>query len=366
MLKILKSLFLALILLFLTVSVSFAHDFSLTYSSVSVEGEKINVAITTPYVNLEEIYPDKGVKIEDIELSFFNSFFEKGFIVENDGKKCTSKNINTQKVTDVKLVAYEYVFTCKNKLDTVKFTYNLFFDVSESHENITDFYVDNFNEQIIFSKKIPTHELHIGKIRQGLESYNLLWKVSNFLVLGVKHILLGYDHILFILSLLLAATRFKSILKIATSFTVAHSITLIIATLGIFVLPSKLTESLIALSISVVAFENLLGKRQIKNKILSYLIDPKNRWVIAFVFGLVHGFGFSSVLREFGLPQKGLIISLLSFNLGVEVGQIFIISLIFPVLYIIRKKDFSDGFIKYASILIGGVGLFWFVQRVFY
>ncbi|MGH2361183.1 MAG: HupE/UreJ family protein, partial [bacterium] len=135
--------------------------------------------------------------------------------------------------------------------------------------------------------------------------------LGGFFMLGVEHILIGWDHRLFLMCLLLLGGRFWGLIKIVTAFTIAHSITLAAAALDLVTLPSRLVESAIALSIAYVAAENVLLRDRAASK----------RWLVAFIFGLVHGFGFSSVLKELGLPKEGLIWSLLGFNLGVEAGQ---------------------------------------------
>jgi hydrogenase/urease accessory protein HupE len=239
-------------------------------------------------------------------------------------------------------------------MDKIHITDNLFFTISPTHENITDIHVGEHQEQHIFSIQRPTVDIDYHQIRTAITNGNIFTNIITFLTLGVKHIFGGTDHILFLLGLLLVATRFKSVLKIITAFTIAHSITLILSALNIFVLPARFTESMIALSIAYVAFENLKGTTH-----------PR-RWMIAFCFGLIHGFGFSSVLREIGLPHDGLILSLLSFNVGVEIGQLAIVSMIFPLLLFIQKHNWHTRFIKTVSIGIGIIGLFWFVQRAFF
>ena len=150
----------------------------------------------------------------------------------------------------------------------------------------------------------------------------------------------------------MATATLGSLVKIITSFTIAHSITLALATFSVVVLPSRLTESLIALSIAYVAAENLLDFRAMK------------RYYITFLFGLVHGFGFSSVLREMDLPKSGLALSLFSFNLGVEIGQITFVLLIFPLVQDLVKSGWTR--LKPAvSIGVACLAIYWFVQRAF-
>lgn len=179
-------------------------------------------------------------------------------------------------------------------------------------------------------------------------------QLKHFVVLGIEHIFLGYDHIMFLLALILVGGRFLELVKIVTAFTVAHSVTLILAALRIVTLPSRLIESAIALSIAYVAAENLFRARLEK------------RWMLTFAFGLVHGFGFANVLRELGLPAKGLVLSLLGFNLGVEIGQVCIVGALFPlILWLHRQPETRRRRIVTAlsvGILLFGLG--WLVERV--
>jgi len=180
--------------------------------------------------------------------------------------------------------------------------------------------------------------------------------LANFLCLGVKHILTGYDHLLFLFGLLLVARGFFSSLGIITSFTVAHSITLALATLHLVQIPSRIVEPLIAASIVFVGIENLL-----RGDI------PTARRVVAFGFGLIHGFGFASALREAGIGSGtgGIVLPLFSFNLGVELGQIMVAALALPIIWKLRENPmFIARWAPACSAAVVLLGSFWFVQRV--
>ena len=187
---------------------------------------------------------------------------------------------------------------------------------------------------------------------------------------GVWHIWIGFDHILFLLSLLLPAVlerrrgrweavdafapAFWDVFKIVTAFTVAHSITLSLATLGVVTLPSRLVESAIALSVVLAALNNLIP------------VVRARRWIVAFLFGLVHGFGFASVLKDLGLPQGTLLLALVGFNLGVEVGQLAIVAAFLPAAFILRGTAFYRRAILIGgSLLIALVAGIWLVERAF-
>lgn len=185
--------------------------------------------------------------------------------------------------------------------------------------------------------------------------------VSEFFRQGVEHIFLGFDHICFVLGLLLLGGTTWRIVKTVTAFTLAHSITLSIAATGLWVPPSRFIEPLIALSIVAIAAENIWNLRKpAEERNLNW-----RPW-LAFGFGLIHGFGFAGALAEVGLPQGALGWALASFNVGVEAGQAMIVLLVAPVLAIIAVKRPKVGrpIIAWGSAAIGVLGMFWFVQRV--
>jgi hypothetical protein len=177
---------------------------------------------------------------------------------------------------------------------------------------------------------------------------------ARFLREGILHISTGYDHIAFLAGLLLIGGGVFGVLKIVTAFTLAHSITLSAAALQVVVLPSRLVEAGIAVSIVAVAAENLSRRPLVPT-----------RWLLAFFFGLVHGFGFASVLQELHLPTGRMVSSLFSFNAGVEVGQVAIVLLIMPLLWVLARTRVRGVVVKTASALILVLGLFWLYARVF-
>lgn len=176
--------------------------------------------------------------------------------------------------------------------------------------------------------------------------------LASFVWLGVEHILTGWDHLIFLLVLLLRGGGWLSLAKIITAFTVAHSLTLALAALDVVTLPDRLVEAVIALSIAIVAAENLSLRPLVSR-----------RWLVSFGFGLVHGFGFSSVLRELGLPSQGLVLSLLGFNVGVELGQALVVAVVLPALALIRDRRWEPRVVQSASLVILVVGAVLFVER---
>lgn len=179
----------------------------------------------------------------------------------------------------------------------------------------------------------------------------LLVVLQRFVMLGIEHIATGYDHVLFLLALLIVGGGVRTLIGIVTSFTLAHSITLALAVLDVVVLPSGPVEAAIAASIVWVAAENLLFDR------------AHGRWRITFAFGLVHGFGFASILRALQLPTDALLVSLLSFNLGVELGQVAIVLLAYPFIAIVQRVRYRRAIVVAVSLATLVLALVWLVER---
>jgi hydrogenase/urease accessory protein HupE len=177
---------------------------------------------------------------------------------------------------------------------------------------------------------------------------------TGFVALGLGHILTGWDHLLFLAALLLRGGRFGSILKIITAFTLAHSVTLAAAVLGLASLPPRAVEPVIAASIVWVAVENVRRDQA-----------PPRRWLVGFAFGLVHGFGFASALQELSLPSWPLAKALIQFNLGVEAGQALVVAAVLPVLIWLRRASWEPRAVRAASVCLAVAGSVWFVQRLF-
>jgi hydrogenase/urease accessory protein HupE len=181
-----------------------------------------------------------------------------------------------------------------------------------------------------------------------------------YLELGIEHILTGIDHLLFVLALLIITGGGLKLVKTVTAFTVAHSITLALATLGFVHVPQQPVEAVIALSIVFVAAEILHNRKGFAG------ITEHAPWIVAFTFGLLHGFGFAGALSEVGLPQGQIPIALLFFNLGVEAGQLLFIAAVLSFIALIRRirLQIPDWAELVPTYLIGSVAMFWVIQRV--
>jgi hypothetical protein len=256
-----------------------------------------------------------------------------------------------------------FAATCPEEVTTLEISYSLFADLDPQHRGLLRLEHGVATRTAIFGPERSTQAFELAEI-------SALTQFIDYGREGVWHIWIGFDHILFLLSLLLPAVlvlegeswqavarfppAFWEVFKIVTSFTVAHSITLSLAALGVISLPSRLVESAIATSVVLAALNNV------------FPLVQGRRWIFAFAFGLIHGFGFASVLRDLGLPQGALLIALVGFNLGVEVGQLAIVSAFLPVAYALRASWFYRRLVFVGgSIAIVAVAGIWLVERAF-
>ena len=228
----------------------------------------------------------------------------------------------------------------------------LMFPYDRLHQTFVNVYEDGaLRQQFVLSADNADRTYYTGTTQGAIAV------IRTFVPAGIHHILIGPDHILFLIGLLLLGGGWKALLKIVTAFTLGHSITLSLAALNILTPPPTIIEPAIALSIVFVGADNLVrgGGRDV-------------RALIALTFGLVHGFGFANVLREFGLPREALGWSLFSFNVGVEIGQLFIVLLVATALALVRRRSETIGMrVAFAgSLVVIAAGTYWFVQRVFF
>lgn len=198
----------------------------------------------------------------------------------------------------------------------------------------------------------------LAELKAGAGSLGSL--AQRYLVLGAEHILLGLDHLLFVLGLLLLLQGFWKLVQTITAFTIAHSITLAAAVLGVFPVPGAPIEVLIALSIAFLAREIIIGMRGQQTLIHS------RPWIVAFAFGLVHGFGFAGALGELGLSNADIPLALLFFNLGVEAGQIAFIVVLLAIHLLITRflQPLQFSIQRGLAYGLGGIATYWFIERI--
>lgn len=256
-----------------------------------------------------------------------------------------------------------FVASCPLPPAILVLNYQLQFDVDPQHRGLLRLEHQGGTSTAIFSPEKATQRFDLREVT--------LWRqFLDYTKEGVWHIWIGFDHILFLLSLLLPAVLYRehkrwravggfrpalwNVVQVVTAFTVAHSITLSLATLGVVSLPSRWVESAIAASVVFAALNNLFP-----------LFEGK-RWMMAFAFGLIHGFGFASVLADLGLPQHALLLALVGFNLGVEAGQLAIVSAFLPLAFYLRNTRFYQHVVLHGgSLMIALLAATWLAERVF-
>jgi len=252
---------------------------------------------------------------------------------------------------------------CPRPGATLTVDYRLLFDIDPQHRGLLQYVEAGAASSVIFG--VDSHRQSIGGTAAG--SFE---QFRQYVRDGIWHIWLGFDHILFLLSLLLPAVLLRrgrawlpatnfgavaiDVAKIVTAFTIAHSITLTLATLGVVSPNARWIESGIALSVALAALNNV------------FPLVNHARWVAAFGFGLIHGFGFASALKDLGLPTGSLVLSLFGFNVGVEIGQLAIVALFLPIAFGLRETwAYRRALLAGGSIAIATIAGAWLVERAF-
>ncbi len=208
-----------------------------------------------------------------------------------------------------------------------------------------------------FGEKLKDHADVVRLVTDRQTSFvPNLW---DFIKLGTDHILAGPDHVLFVLTLVLVFASLKEILQLTGTFTLAHSITLILAGTGVVVISPNIVEPLIALSIACVAYTSVFVNK--KNLISHH----KGKLLLIFLFGIFHGLGFAGLLNEIQIPPERFVSSLVGFNLGIELGQLIILGFILPPIYYFRDKTWYGKSIRIMAVCIIVISLCWFAQRIF-
>ncbi len=252
---------------------------------------------------------------------------------------------------------------CGRSIEQLRVDYRLLFDIDAQHKGLLRLTQGGQTGTAIFSRESAVQGFLVVERSRWAES-------TQFIHEGIWHIWLGFDHVLFLLALLLPAVLIRTedrwqaagdfssvcwnVVSIVTAFTVAHSLTLSLAALDLVQLPSRLVESIIAASVVLTGFGNL------------YPMVTRRRWLVAFGFGLIHGFGFAAVLTDLGLPHDSLLLSLVSFNVGVELGQLAIVAAFLPLAYLIRRSwSYPRVVLTGGSLAVIAIALVWFTEWAF-
>lgn len=281
-----------------------------------------------------------------------------------DGTPCTfaPAELLVDNHSDGAYAVLRFDARCSNAPARLEVGYSLLFDIDPTHRGLLRLDVGGNSTSAVLS---PEHADQAFELR----GTSRMGTFVQFLEDGMHHIWIGYDHMLFLISLLLPSVLRRnderwvpvrslreallSVLAVVTAFTLSHSITLTLSALGVIGLPSRLVESGIALSVLLAALNNI------------WPLVSKRVWLLAFGFGLVHGFGFASVLADLGLPQGALALALAGFNIGVEIGQLGVVAVVVPLIFLVRTQRFyRPAVLTTGSGLIASVASVWLVSRV--
>jgi hypothetical protein len=284
------------------------------------------------------------------------------------GKACaltSTAPLQLEKHSDGAYAVLSLAAACERIAEPLELSYSLLFDVDPTHRGLVQWSAPGAatSQALVFGTSSARQVLK-------LHEPSALETLRQYIVEGVWHIWIGFDHILFLIALLLPSVLVRrdghweavgslrtasiEVLKVVTAFTVAHSITLSLAALGVISLPSRLVESVIAASVVLAALNNLRAT-----------VD-RRRWLMAFVFGLIHGFGFASVLADLGLPQGALVLALVGFNVGVELGQLAIVAVFLPFAFLLRGTGFYRvGVLQAGSFAVAVLATWWLIERMF-
>jgi hydrogenase/urease accessory protein HupE len=364
-----------LILLFVPITNASAHPLSAGFTDIDINENQttLNYSIDALSV-IEGIGGDtnKDGKLSNAELKAIehrvSEWVEDSIVLEKNGKEQKSKVTGPilENKAQNEVVTLKFVFPGFKPGQTITLLDGMFSSgaTSSTYTNfLTAKNQSAISESVLRGKdRIWTMLVTEQQQDQSLQSNHQPQPQNNsgatlpswwsFFTLGMEHILTGYDHLLFLLALLIRKQKLKQYISVITAFTLAHTITLTLTVLGIINIPSFIVEPAIAISICYVAVENIFRKTISK------------RWIITFLFGLIHGMGFADLLKEMNIPWTHLAVSLISFNIGIEVIQLAIVLVLLPVLIRLFRLNFYQKSVRYTSTLIFILGAIWFIQRV--
>jgi hydrogenase/urease accessory protein HupE len=355
-----------LMFLLLQLQIANAHPPGLSSADLTIKPDDIAAKLTFAIQDIEAFVPmdkDQDAEVTDAEMDAATArivnFVSNELIVSMDGKPVKAKSSNTVRFDKQNNATIELRYPGKS-LASVGIQSKLLAKLPAGHTQYVTIKTADGKElgKKMFTQKADSLEISLNNSppKATTESHSTSTFVD-FLKLGVEHILTGYDHLLFLFSLLVVTHSFWPAIKIITFFTIAHSITLALAGLNVVDIPSSIVEPLIAATIVYVGLENIIRKDK---------VSTKQRCILTFFFGLIHGFGFAGVLREMGISsiETGILVPLFSFNLGVEVGQITVASIVLPLIWWLHGKERINKYlVPVGSILTCLAGGYWLLER---
>jgi hydrogenase/urease accessory protein HupE len=328
-----------------------AHLGDLSYSDVVVHGAAVDYRLRFATHLIPGFGEDAVGKITRRDVvareAEIAAWLRDKLRVELAGLRCTPSlvdSIGPDQNDDLTVIVR---YTCPAAGDALRIEFHAFDETMPEYQNIASIQHDGKASAFVFTATSPV--LATGAAG-GAEAADASFR--RFFVLGVEHIWTGYDHLAFLLALLLPGGTLARLAGIVTAFTIAHSITLGLAALGMLTLPVRPVEAAIAASVIVAALDALRPHAH------------DRRWLLTFAFGLIHGFGFAGVLREVGLPSDAVALPLLAFNLGVEAGQLVIVVLTVPLIRALAGSRRGPTVLRAIAVAIAALGAFWLTSRL--
>ena len=352
---------LAALLVILAARPARAHEVGLSRGDYALAGASVTAQLTfarrdviTLVAGLDADH-DGALTAAEIEgdRDAFTGAVVGRLVVRGDGAACPGE-LAEAKLAEEDGVTLRAIYRCPESPRTVTVEVGLLEDLPFGHRHLAHFDgASGPSDAVLFQRNRSfSFESTPGQAAAEAPKASYKGKLS-FFPMGIEHILTGYDHLVFLLGLVIIGGRFRSLLLVVTAFTLAHSITLAVAALGIWAPSPRVVEPAIALSIAYVGVENFFVK------------NAEKRWRITFPFGLIHGFGFAGALHEVAMPRADVPYALVLFNVGVEAGQLAVLALILPLVYLARKREWlGDRGVKLVSGAIAVAGVVWFVSRV--
>ncbi|NQX59873.1 HupE/UreJ family protein [Paenibacillus qinlingensis] len=361
--SILCSLALVAALVFPFKQAAYAHAYSAGYTTLKLTQSQTEMIYSLDELSVIELLNGDANSDNKLDQEEFDAVKEKMEVklkenltlnINGEPKAWTQvESLGLEQQGDVTKLVLKAIYPPVSPSMTITFIDNLYTnDAKTNYVNLLTIQHGDQKSTEALSGNFRTWNMTVTEKDFESEHTNVIDGWFSFLKLGMSHIWGGYDHLLFLFSLLIARQTLKQYATMITAFTIAHSCTLTLTVLGIINVPPMIVEPAIALSICYVAFDNIRRP------------SVSHRWVLTFLFGLIHGMGFADILKEMNIPRSELAVDLISFNLGIETVQIIIVGLLVPLLYVMHRYKYARRIVVASSSVALILGAIWLLKRV--